>query len=447
MTETTSLLGPSLTPAQKKARKQHLKTTKNRPADIEDGWTPFRAAEKRFKAKWPLPDMSTVLDLHHEDMEGADEGSGEPSQRGRRDAVEWRQVDVSVDQKGKGKAYAFPRVPGLVYLPSFVSAEEQRRLVRWSLQDHAKPPNESNLDAHHVLPPEGLWNAYLRSLHDGTDNEESIQPKVSGSSSADSASPVSPASNVTNGPRTLIANPPASPSLLATLLTLPTPPPTPSPNAKPCSPAALVPKLRWANIGWHYHWGNKQYDFTRGRGGGVADVYRAVCMRAVRGVDWESVYSGEGSAEGEKEPFEEWKTWPEEYEPDAGIVNFYQTRDTLMAHVDRSELCATSPLVSISLGCSAIFLIGGPTRDTEPIPILLRSGDVLIMSGPCRRAYHGVPRILEDTCPTYLLQGHTGQDGEGDEWKPYADYMRNARINVNVRQVFPRGFDPGLPAA
>jgi len=35
-------------------------------------------------------------------------------------------------------------------------------------------------------------------------------------------------------------------------------------------------------------------------------------------------------------------------EPDAGIVNFYQTRDTLMGHVDHSEICATSPLVSIS---------------------------------------------------------------------------------------------------
>ena len=53
-------------------------------------------------------------------------------------------------------------------------------------------------------------------------------------------------------------------------------------------------------------------------------------------------------------------------EPDAGIVNFYQNKvrcadmivrptlihadsqDTLMAHVDRSEVCATSPLVSVS---------------------------------------------------------------------------------------------------
>jgi alkylated DNA repair dioxygenase AlkB len=35
-------------------------------------------------------------------------------------------------------------------------------------------------------------------------------------------------------------------------------------------------------------------------------------------------------------------------EPDAGIVNFYQIKDSLMGHVDRSEICATSPLVSIS---------------------------------------------------------------------------------------------------
>ena len=46
--------------------------------------------------------------------------------------------------------------------------------------------------------------------------------------------------------------------------------------------------------------------------------------------------------------------------------------------------------ILIRLGNAAIFLIGGRTRDTEPIAILLRSGDVVIMSGPeCRRAYHG----------------------------------------------------------
>ena len=200
--------------------------------------------------------------------------------------------------------------------------------MHWSLKEHAKPPNETNLDAHYALPPEGLWNAYLEALATNELDSESVLPKPS--------DPSDPASDP--GPRTLIANAPASPSILPALLSLPTPPPTPSPHAKPASPAYLVPKLRWANIGWHYHWGNKQYDFSRGSGGGVADVYRRVCMRAVRGVRWDEVYRGLESQE------TGWETWKEEYgtdarylsspevltistiEPDAGIVNFYQTK-------------------------------------------------------------------------------------------------------------------------
>lgn len=50
----------------------------------------------------------------------------------------------------------------------------------------------------------------------------------------------------------------------------------------------------------------------------------------------------------------------------------------------------TQPADPCSVGSAAVFLLGGTTREAEPIPILLRSGDVVIMSGPeCRRAYHG----------------------------------------------------------
>ena len=87
------------------------------------------------------------------------------------------------------------------------------------------------------------------------------------------------------------------------------------------------------------------------------------------------------------------------------------------------------------LGNAAVFLIGGKTRETDPVPILLRSGDVVIMSGSCRRAYHGVPRILEGTLPEHLK--NTSDDGD---WGPFAEYLETTRINVNVRQVFPKGF-------
>lgn len=44
--------------------------------------------------------------------------------------------------------------------------------------------------------------------------------------------------------------------------------------------------------------------------------------------------------------------------------------------------------------------------------------------------------MLEGTLPPHL------ESGEDSEWTVYAEYLRNTRININVRQVFPRGFDP-----
>jgi len=198
-----------------------------------------------------------------------------------------------------------------------------------------------------------------------------------------------------------------------------------------------------------YHWGTKSYDFSKQLGTFPADV-KEICKRAVCSVNWEDVWGkeereGDGDGDGMVSWGDEegtWKEWHKTYEPDAGIVNFYQEKDTLMGHIDRSELSSTTPLVSISLGNAAIFLIGGLTRDFEPIPLLLRSGDVIIMSGPaCRRAYHGVPRILEGTLPDHLGRG-AHDDGKEDDWAPFAHYLKTTRININVRQVFPTGFKP-----
>lgn len=126
-----------------------------------------------------------------------------------------------------------------------------------------------------------------------------------------------------------------------------------------------------------------------------------------------------------------------------------------MAHVDRSELDNSRPLVSIScvhpsllqrpssrvradarLGHAALFLLGTGDRADPPRPLILRSGDVLIMSGPGRQAYHGVPRILEDSLPSYLRpkEGDTPTLAAAKRW------ISTARINVNARQVFPPGF-------
>ncbi|KIJ68929.1 hypothetical protein HYDPIDRAFT_172447 [Hydnomerulius pinastri MD-312] len=416
-------------PEYKKARRQYIRTTKNRSHDVDATWTPFRAAEKKYKARFPPPDLSGVLDL-------TAPAHGIPSN----DEVANEYVSKYIDANGSNVAteppfskvasgvFTVPAVPGLVLLPSFVPPDDQRQLVRWSLRQHARHPNETNLDAHYILPSEGLWNAHLES------STESSKCAL-----VHTRAPLITETSPSTGPRQLISNDAASPDNFHSLQTLPKPPPEPSATLSECSPSELLPKLRWANIGWSYHWGSKQYDFSKGKGE-IDSRVRGLCKSAVSSVPWENVF-GHDDLEGWGN--DDWRRWQDTYEPDAGIVNFYQTKDTLMAHVDRSEVCATSPLVSISLGNAAIFLIGGLTRDTEPIPILLRSGDVVIMSGPaCRRAYHGVPRILENTLPEHFSQPPEADCGIAD-WEPYKDYMQATRININVRQVFPKGFVPG----
>ena len=55
----------------------------------------------------------------------------------------------------------------------------------------------------------------------------------------------------------------------------------------------------------------------------------------------------------------------------------------------------------------------------------------------------GVPRILEGTLPPHFMS-ELLPDSERESWAPYEQYMRTTRINVNVRQVFPKDFDPSV---
>ncbi|CAA7271752.1 unnamed protein product [Cyclocybe aegerita] len=412
-------------PEYKRAQRQHKKATKNRPMTIDQEWTPFRAAEKRFKARFPPPDLSGVLDLACRDKSRVSELDA-GGWKGSANAVECLEIPP-MSETGNTIAYRFPTIHGLVLLPSFVSKEKQRELVIWALSRHARQPNNTNLDIHYFLPENGLWN----SARVDSQKDVLVQPRAPRSTDVETASP---------GPRQLVNNTPASPENFQSINTTPKPPQSPSPSVPPALASSLLYKLRWANIGWFYHWGTKQYDFSKGKGTIDGELQR-ICKDAVRSVDWTKVHGSNDDGWGSEGP--DWHTWDETYEPDAGIINFYQEKDTLMAHVDRSEVCATSPLVSMSLGNAAVFLIGGLTRDSEPTPILLRSGDVVIMSGPaCRRAYHGVPRILEGTLPGHLESRSVKDEVMAKEWEPYEAYMRTTRININVRQVFPKGFDP-----
>jgi len=79
--------------------------------------------------------------------------------------------------------------------------------------------------------------------------------------------------------------------------------------------------------------------------------------------------------------------------PDACLVNLYQDTARMGLHQDRDEADLTAPVLSVSLGDTAVFRIGpadgGPTRS-----IRLGSGDVCALTGPARLARHGIDRLL-----------------------------------------------------
>jgi DNA alkylation damage repair protein AlkB len=89
--------------------------------------------------------------------------------------------------------------------------------------------------------------------------------------------------------------------------------------------------------------------------------------------------------------------------PDICIVNFYEAESRMGVHQDKDEQRATIdsgvPIVSVSLGDTARFVVGGLTRRDPMRPLLLRSGDVLVMGGPSRLRFHGVTRIQPGTAP------------------------------------------------
>jgi alkylated DNA repair protein (DNA oxidative demethylase) len=83
--------------------------------------------------------------------------------------------------------------------------------------------------------------------------------------------------------------------------------------------------------------------------------------------------------------------------PQACLVNYYGSGAKLGLHRDEDEKDFSAPIMSVSLGDSAIFKLGGLKRRDPVEAVELHSGDVLIMGGGSRLRYHGVSRVLAGT--------------------------------------------------
>jgi alkylated DNA repair protein (DNA oxidative demethylase) len=83
--------------------------------------------------------------------------------------------------------------------------------------------------------------------------------------------------------------------------------------------------------------------------------------------------------------------------PEACLVNYYAGAAKMGLHQDRDEQDFAAPVVSVSLGDTGIFRVGGRARKDTTRVIELKSGDVVVLGGEDRLAHHGIDRILPDT--------------------------------------------------
>lgn len=105
-----------------------------------------------------------------------------------------------------------------------------------------------------------------------------------------------------------------------------------------------------------------------------------------------------------------------EFQPQAMLLNVYKPDSKLGLHQDKDELNKEAPIVSLSFGESATFLLGGMKRQDPTREIRLESGDAFILANENRMRFHGVKCILPNTAPADLMK-------------------KTVRINLTLRQV------------
>lgn len=85
------------------------------------------------------------------------------------------------------------------------------------------------------------------------------------------------------------------------------------------------------------------------------------------------------------------------FPPDACLVNYYAGDAKMGLHQDKDEEDFAAPVLSVSLGDTGIFRVGGTSRKDPTEKLELKSGDVVMLGGADRLAYHGIDRIIPGT--------------------------------------------------
>lgn len=182
------------------------------------------------------------------------------------------------------------------------------------------------------------------------------------------------------------------------------------------TPKDKLKELRWVTLGHNYDWTNRTY-----REGWITDPIPPRLGDLCKAVVEEA---GFGS-----------------YDPTASIVNYYSSDSRMGPHRDDAELTMSAPIVSISLGLSAVFCIEtnpppldvrNPSNEYETgvLALLVRSGDVIIMGGASRTALHSCCCVLPDS-----FEFNSDDTSPSSPPPHILEFLKTRRININVRQV------------
>ena len=83
--------------------------------------------------------------------------------------------------------------------------------------------------------------------------------------------------------------------------------------------------------------------------------------------------------------------------PEACLVNLYRDGAQMSLHVDADEAARDAPVLSVSLGDTALFRVGGEKRSDPTRSFRVSSGDVVVLAGASRRCFHGIDRVMAGT--------------------------------------------------
>lgn len=330
-------------------------------------------------------------------------------------------------------------------------AESQSPALTITANSHSTKFSDANTDANH---------ARHQSTHDDEDDSTLSSMSASATPAQHHSSPEAPCPLQT---ATLATDP--CPEIAADRSSQQIPAQSSCWSTDPVGPSAalLMEKLRWVALGPQFNWSTRQYENEPGvkplpselitlaqqavqaceeshlvtDNNKAEPLYGSTVEALQSKTDCAPIASGCSddraqlcSASTASSKSEECGAADEGhvlYEPNTALVNFYREGDTLGGHKDDAELHKTCPIVSISVGCDAVFLMGGQTKDVVPTAVWLHSGDAVILSGPSRHCYHGVPRVRpsEHACAAAITSATDD----------VVDSMQHTRVNISIRQT------------